>query len=153
MGIFLSRYDAPMEKKGGTPPLVGEIAATVRARGGRALVVGGWVRDRLLGRESKDVDLEVFGIPASDLPGLLAPFRRVEAIGQAFPVYKVGTLDIGLPRRESKSGKGHKAFVVEGDPSMSLAEAARRRDFTINAIAWDPLTDRYEDPSGGQGDL
>jgi len=129
----------------------------VRARGGRALVVGGWVRDRLLGPDpgdgSKDLDLEVFGIPAADLPALLAPFGHVEPIGQSFPVYKIGTVDIGLPRRESKAGRGHKGFVVEGDPSMSIEDAARRRDFTVNAIAWDPLTDEYIDPFGGRQDL
>ncbi len=93
--------------------------------------------------------MEVFGIPAADLPSVLAPFGSVEPIGQSFPVYKIGTIDIGLPRRESKAGRGHKAFVVEGDPAMSIEEAARRRDFTINAIAWDPLTDEYLDPFRG----
>jgi tRNA nucleotidyltransferase (CCA-adding enzyme) len=139
--------------------MVVEIARAVRGRGGRALVVGGWVRDRLLGRTSKDMDLEVFGIPAEDLPALLAPFGTVEPIGQSFPVYKIGTIDIGLPRRESKAGRGHKGFVVEGDPSMSIADAASRRDFTINAISWDPLSppgppgDDYLDPFNGRDDL
>jgi tRNA nucleotidyltransferase (CCA-adding enzyme) len=146
-----------MQKKGRGPSLAEDIARAVRARGGRALVVGGWVRDRLLGPDpslaSKDLDLEVFGIPAADLPALLASFGNVEAIGQSFPVYKIGTIDIGLPRRESKAGRGHKGFVVEGDPSMSLEDAARRRDFTVNAISWDPLTDEYVDPFGGRDDL
>jgi tRNA nucleotidyltransferase (CCA-adding enzyme) len=133
-----------------------EIARAVRGRGGRALVVGGWVRDRLLGRASKDMDMEVFGIAAADLPALLAPFGRVEPIGQSFPVYKLDTIDIGLPRRESKAGRGHKGFVVEGDPAMSVEDAARRRDFTINAIFWDPLNpigDDYLDPFHGREDL
>ena len=139
------------------------IARAVRARGGRALVVGGWVRDRLLGAAAdsshdgitapKDLDMEVFGIPAEELPSLLAPFGRIEPIGQSFPVYKIGTIDIGLPRRESKAGRGHKGFIVEGDPSMSVRDAARRRDFTVNAIAWDPLTEAFEDPFGGREDL
>jgi tRNA nucleotidyltransferase (CCA-adding enzyme) len=139
------------------------IARAVRARGGRALVVGGWVRDRLLEAdadttarttaEPKDLDMEVFGIPSEELPALLEPFGKVEPIGQSFPVYKIGTIDIGLPRRESKAGRGHKGFVVEGDPSMSIEEAARRRDFTVNAIAWDPLTEEFEDPFGGCDDL
>ena len=75
------------------------IAELVRAHGGRALVVGGFVRDRLLGREAKDLDVEVFGIPQAELPGLLATLGRVEPIGQAFPVYKLGPVDIALPRR------------------------------------------------------
>ena len=138
--------------------LATDIAVAVRNAGGRALIVGGWVRDRLLGHPCKDVDLEVFGIRQEKLPGLLASLGRVEPVGQSFPVYKlivagVGDVDGALPRRESKRGRGHKAFEVEGDPSMSIADAARRRDFTINAIAWDPLTDRYEDPFKGRGDL
>ena len=133
--------------------LAADIARAVRDRGGRALIVGGWVRDKLLGIDSKDLDMEVFGIPADDLRALLEPFGDVEPIGQSFPVYKIHTIDIGLPRRESKAGRGHKGFVVEGDPSMTIAEAARRRDFTVNAISWDPLSDRYEDPFDGRADL
>jgi tRNA nucleotidyltransferase (CCA-adding enzyme) len=134
------------------------IALTVRDAGGRALIVGGWVRDRLCGYSSKDLDLEIFGISQEDLPALLARFGRVEPVGQSFPVYKVvrpgeGGIDVALPRRESKRGRGHKAFDVTGDPTMSVAEAARRRDFTVNAIAWDPLIDAYEDPFGGRADL
>jgi tRNA nucleotidyltransferase (CCA-adding enzyme) len=133
--------------------LAASIAQAVRERGGRALVVGGWVRDRLLNFESKDLDMEVFGIPAADLPRLLERFGTVEPVGQSFPVYKIGTIDIGLPRRESKAGHGHKGFIVEGDPSMSVVEAARRRDFTVNAVSWDPLDDQYLDPFGGRADL
>ena len=140
--------------------LVEEIARVVRGAGGRALIVGGWVRDLLLGHPSKDVDIEVFGIPQERLPALLAPLGRVEPVGQSFPVYKVirpgaaeGAIDVALPRRESKSGRGHRGFEVHGDPSMSIEEAARRRDFTVNAIGWDPLTGAFEDPFDGRADL
>jgi tRNA nucleotidyltransferase (CCA-adding enzyme) len=129
------------------------IASAVRAAGGRALVVGGWVRDRLLGHESKDLDLEVFGMTADGLRSLLEPLGPVEAVGESFQVYKIGGIDVALPRRESKSGRGHKGFDVTGDPSMSVEEAARRRDFTVNAISWDPLTGEYLDPCGGRSDL
>jgi tRNA nucleotidyltransferase (CCA-adding enzyme) len=129
------------------------IATAVRDAGGRALIVGGWVRDRLLGGESKDVDVEVFGIPADRLKTLLESLGRVEAVGESFQVFKAGDIDVSLPRRESKSGRGHKGFDVTGDPSMPIAEAARRRDFTINAISWDPLTGEYIDPFDGQIDL
>ncbi len=67
-------------------------------------------------------------------------------MGESFTVFKVAGLDVSLPRRESKTGRGHKGFDVIGDPSLTPAEAARRRDFTINAIAWDPLADEYLDP-------
>ncbi len=129
------------------------IARAVRLAGGRALVVGGWVRDRLLGRPSLDLDLEVYGLDAGPLRDLLARFGPVNAVGESFTVYKVAGLDVALPRRESKTGRGHRGFEVIGDPHLSVAEAARRRDFTINAIAWDPLTDEYLDPFDGRGDL
>lgn len=131
----------------------GRVATAVRQAGGRALCVGGFVRDRVLGQPSLDLDLEVFGIPEDRLRALLTTLGRVEPVGQAFPVYKLGHIDVALPRRESKSGRGHKGFIVEGDHSMPFEEAARRRDFTINAIAWDPLTDEYLDPFKGRDDL
>ena len=129
------------------------IVDAVDQAGGRALIVGGWVRDRLLGLESKDIDIEVYGIEATRLPALLEPLGRVDAVGASFTVYKVGPVDVSLPRRESKTGRGHRGFTVTGDPALSLEEAALRRDFTVNAIAWDPAADAYLDPHGGQKDL
>ena len=139
------------------------IADRVHDAGGRALYVGGWVRDRLLGREdidesndidqSKDIDIEVYGIEAERLRELLAEIGPVNTVGQSFTVYKVGGVDVSLPRTESKQGRGHRGFVVTGDPWMPVEEAARRRDFTINAIAWDPRRDEYIDPFGGRDDL
>src|SRR5439155_12471438 len=114
-----------------------------RDAGGRALIVGGWVRDRLTALpepEKSNIDLEVFGIPGDRLRALLETFGRVEAVGESFQVYKLGEIDVSLPRRDSKAGRRHKGFIVAGDPSMSIEEAARRRDFTINAISEDPLT-------------
>jgi len=130
-----------------------EVAAAVRSAGGRALIVGGWVRDRLLGRDSKDIDLEVYGVDAARLRAILERFGRVELVGESFQVYKLGAIDVSLPRRESKAGRGHRGFTVTGDPTMPPDEAARRRDFTVNAIAWDPLTGEYLDPCGGRADL
>jgi len=129
------------------------IASAVTRAGGRALFVGGWVRDRLLGRDSKDIDIEVFGLPADRLRPLLEALGRVEAVGESFQVYKTGDIDVSLPRRESKSRRGHRGFDVAGDPSMTIADAARRRDFTVNAISWDPLADEYLDPFDGRADL
>jgi tRNA nucleotidyltransferase (CCA-adding enzyme) len=134
------------------------VAEAVRDRGGRALIVGGWVRDRLRQKPSKDIDLEVFGIAEAELRGVLEGLGRVEAVGQSFAVYKLvvagsGDIDVALPRRDSKTGRGHKGFEVVGDPGMSFEDAARRRDFTVNAISWDPLADEYIDPFDGRGDL
>jgi tRNA nucleotidyltransferase (CCA-adding enzyme) len=129
------------------------IARLVRANNGRALVVGGWVRDRLIGHAGKDVDLEVYGLPGPRLKDLLETIGTVNTVGESFTVYKVLDVDVSLPRRESKTGRGHRAFEVTGDPTMTPTEAARRRDFTVNAIAWDPLEDTYIDPFDGRGDL
>jgi tRNA nucleotidyltransferase (CCA-adding enzyme) len=129
------------------------ICRAVRDANGRALVVGGWARDRLMGQASKDIDIEVFGVDAVRVRDLLSAFGPVNTVGESFTVYKVAGIDVSLPRRESKSGRGHKGFTVTGDPSMSVEEAARRRDFTINAISFDPLTSEYLDPFDGRGDL
>jgi tRNA nucleotidyltransferase (CCA-adding enzyme) len=132
-----------------------DIARAVREAGGRALVVGGWVRDRLLGHPSKDIDLEIYGLPADRVRALLESRGRVETVGESFQVFKAGDIDVSLPRRESKAGRGHRGFVVAGDPTMSPEDAARRRDFTVNAIAWDPLGPDEElvDPFNGRRDL
>lgn len=136
------------------PEKVLKLAQAVRFEGGRALLVGGCVRDVLMGNEPKDWDVEVYGIEPARLRALLEEFGRVDAVGEAFTVYKVGSdLDVSLPRRERKAGRGHRAFVVEGDPAMSVEEAARRRDFTVNAILEDPLTGEIIDPFNGRDDL
>jgi tRNA nucleotidyltransferase (CCA-adding enzyme) len=119
----------------------------------RALIVGGWVRDYLLNRPNKDVDIEVFGVPADQLRELLETIGPVNTVGESFTVYKVEEVDVSLPRRESKIGRGHRAFAVTGDPTMSVEEAGRRRDFTINAVYWDPLTKKTIDPYRGERDL
>ena len=130
------------------------LAEAIRAGGGRALLVGGCVRDELMGRQAKDWDLEVYGIKAVRLRELLDEFGSVNVVGEAFTVYKLGQhLDVSLPRRERKSGRGHRGFVIEGDPSMSVEEATERRDFTVNAILKDPLTEAILDPFDGRVDI
>lgn len=136
------------------PGKIIELAQTVNAKGGRAMLVGGCVRDELMGIEPKDWDLEIYGIEPKDLRQLLNSFGEVNAVGEAFTVYRIGQdLDVALPRRERKIGRGHKGFVVEGDPQMSFEEAAKRRDFTINAILKDALTGEIIDCYGGQTDI
>jgi tRNA nucleotidyltransferase (CCA-adding enzyme) len=102
---------------------------------------------------ARDLDLEVYGIEAETLRKLLGKMGRVDAVGEAFTVYKLGDIDISIPRRDSKTGPGHKGFVITGDPSMTPEEAARRRDFTINAMLADPLTGEVLDPFHGADDL
>jgi len=136
------------------PEKVLELAKSVNAEGGRAMLVGGCVRDRLMGRPVLDWDVEVYGVQPEKLRELLDLFGRVDAVGEAFTVYKIGAdLDVSLPRRERKNGRGHRAFVIQGDPFMSFEEATRRRDFTVNAILEDPLSGEIVDLFGGRADI
>ena len=136
------------------PENVIALARAVSDAGGRALLVGGCVRDALMQRSAKDWDLEVYGVAPERLREILDRFGPVNVVGEAFTVYKLGAhLDVSIPRRERKSGRGHRAFVIEGDPSMTFEDAVRRRDFTINAILQDPLTGELIDPFGGQKDI
>jgi len=136
------------------PQRVVQLAQEIRAAGGRGLLVGGCVRDPLMGREPKDWDLEVYGVPAEKLRQILDTFGPVNVVGESFTVYKLGSrLDVSLPRRERKSGRGHRAFIIEGDPEMRIEEATRRRDFTINAILQDPLSGEIIDPFAGHRDI
>lgn len=133
---------------------VDKLAETIRANGGRAMLVGGCVRDELMDVQPRDWDLEVYGVEPERLKEMLEAFGEVNAVGEAFTVYKLGRdLDISIPRRDRKTGRGHKGFIVEGDPSMSFEEACSRRDFTINAILKDPLTGEIVDPTGGREDI
>jgi len=142
------------------PPSLLALCAALRDAGGRAFLVGGAVRDALLGLPIKDYDLEAFGLAPEALRAVLDGFGRVDEVGQAFAVLKLsgledidGAIDVALPRRDSKAGPGHRGIAVAGDPHLSIAEAARRRDFTLNALLYDPLTHAIEDPHGGRRDL
>ena len=142
------------------PPGLVRVLGLLRAAGGRPFVVGGTVRDALRGLESKDWDVEVFGLGADRLEGVLRGAGRVDAVGQAFRVYKLsgvegvdGAVDVALPRRDSKVGPGHRGIAVAGDPLLSVEDAARRRDFTMNALLFDPQTGETLDPFGGRRDL
>jgi tRNA nucleotidyltransferase (CCA-adding enzyme) len=136
-------------------PEVMAMARHLRDAGGRGLLVGGFVRDRLLGLATKDYDFEVFGLPLAALEEALAHFGEVIAVGRAFGVLKVKGFegDFAIPRRDSKVGQGHRGFVVDLDPQLDFATAARRRDLTINSMAYDPLTAEILDPHGGRRDL
>lgn len=126
---------------------------------GRPRLVGGGVRDWLLGLHPKDFDVEVAGADFESLQRALTRFGATDVVGRSFGVIKVRSAasgaeyDFSLPRRESKTGAGHRGFAVAPDPTLSDPEAAARRDFTINAIALDPFTGELIDPHGGRRDL
>ncbi len=118
------------------------------------LFVGGFVRDHLQNTDNKDVDIEVYGLNFAQIALAIGQsFGRVDLVGQQFGVIKVGNeIDVSIPRRENKSGLGHKEFDIEADPTMTPKEAASRRDFTINSMAMDLKGDIF-DPFDGQRDL
>jgi tRNA nucleotidyltransferase (CCA-adding enzyme) len=133
------------------------ILAAIQAAGGESLIVGGAVRDMLLGQVAKDLDVEVYGLDVERLSAALAPFGRIDAVGRSFGVLKLRTptgqqFDFALPRRESKIGAGHRGFLAEPDPTMTSSEAAARRDFTWNALAMTP-EGQLLDFFGGAADL
>ena len=132
-----------------------KIADLVKAAGGRALLVGGSVRDMALWLPAKDLDIEVYGIPPTSLIELLSSHFSIDLVGQVFGVIKVQGLpiDVSLSRRETKAGMGHKGFQVLSDPGMTFQEAASRRDYTINALAYDLEKAEVLDPFGGLADL
>lgn len=137
-----------------------ELCRDISSTGGKALLVGGCVRDRLLGYPVKDYDIEVYGLPSEQLREVLEKHGRVNTVGEHFAVYKLKPnaeptyeVDVSLPRRESKHGSGHRGFIIQGDPWMTFQDAANRRDFTINAILQDPLSETIIDPCQGLSDL
>jgi len=115
------------------------------------------VRDWLLGIEPKDFDVEVPGATFESLQRVLSPFGPTDVIGRSFGVIKLRLgateYDFSLPRRESKTGSGHRGFQIDPEPDLTDAEAAARRDFTINAIAYDPFGAGLIDPHHGERDL
>ena len=131
------------------------LAEAVAARGGRAYYVGGYVRDALLHIENKDIDVEVHGISPADLAEILDQLGQRMTIGESFGVFglKGWELDIAMPRKETARGMGHKDFDICVDPFIGTEAAARRRDFTVNAMMQDVLTGQIIDHFGGQADL
>lgn len=123
----------------------------LKAEGGIPLIVGGWVRDWYLGETSKNLDIEVFHLSPGRLEAVLSNHGELRVVGKAFAVYRVGGLDVefSIPRLDSKVAEGHKGFIVQAVPDLSFKEAARRRDFTINAMGFNPETGEVYDPWKG----
>ncbi|MDR2504710.1 MAG: HD domain-containing protein [Oscillospiraceae bacterium] len=142
------------------PNMARLLAERLRAAGGRAFFVGGYVRDRVLaehGRsfgKSDDVDVEVYGLHPSELREVLSEFGNVFAIGESFGVYTIGGtgLEISMPRKERATGIGHRDFEVHVNPFMTYEDSLLRRDFTVNAMLADCLTGELIDPYGGVRD-
>lgn len=132
-----------------------KIAYMVGEKGGRAFYVGGFVRDKILGIDNKDVDMEVHGIKPEELLDILTEVGEPLSYGRSFGIYSLRghDIDVAMPRRERAIGKRHRDFEVLVDPFIGTEAAARRRDFTINAIMEDVLTGELVDHFGGMQDL
>lgn len=130
----------------------------VEERGGNIYSVGGAVRDEFLGKESKDLDVLITGIPMDELEQILSKYGRVDAVGKSFGILKFKSqggeeIDIAIPRTERPSGEGgHKGFDVTSDYTLPIEKDLERRDFTINAIAKD-INGNIVDPFNGREDL
>jgi tRNA nucleotidyltransferase (CCA-adding enzyme) len=136
-----------------------KIAEDIRSAGGRAFLVGGFVRDSLLGTlgEIRDFDIEVYNISQEKLLSILSKHGKPNLIGKAFGVVHLSRqnihYDFSFPRTESKTGDGHRAFEVQTNPNLSFEEAAKRRDFTVNAMGMELPNLELADPYNGSKDL
>lgn len=120
------------------------------------VLIGGCVRDKFMGIDPKDIDVEVHGCTIDELEKLLSKLGKVDSVGKAFGILKFKKdgveFDFSVPRKENRLGVGHKDFSVSFEP-MTKEEAALRRDFTFNAMGFDPLTNTLFDFFGGLEDL
>lgn len=135
-----------------------KIAKAIDVLGGRALIVGGAVRDYLCGDSPKDYDVEVYGVELDVLHSLLEFYGNVNAVGVSFGILNLRcddgeSYDFSLPRRENRIGVKHTDFTVKPDPTMSVRDAASRRDFTINSMAYDIICCELIDNFGGRDAL
>ena len=123
----------------------------------RPLIVGGAVRDMLLNKEPKDIDIEVFGMEIDKLESILSQFGKVGLVGKCFGILKLRIdkeeFDFSIPRKEIKNAEGHKGFDIELDREITEKMAAGRRDFTVNALMFDPASMEVIDFFGGVRDL
>ena len=131
------------------------ISSAALEAGGRAYLVGGCVRDGLLGVQPKDLDIEVYGLTPPQIEKMLSRKFRFEMVGKSFGVWilKGFHIDVSVPRTERKTGEGHRAFDIDCDPFLSVEAACARRDFTINSMLCDCLTGEIIDPYKGRQDL
>ena len=145
-------------EKLGLSESIEQIVHIISSRHGRAYVVGGAVRDALLGIQPKDIDIEVHDVSPETVLLLLKRFGKCAEVGQAFGVIKLTmqdgeTIDISFPRVERKTGTGHTGFDVQIDPYIGTKAAASRRDLTINSIMVDAISGAIIDHFGGIQDL
>lgn len=131
------------------------LSELIAEKSGTAYFVGGFVRDKFMKHENKDIDIEVHGISADVLEEILDSIGKRIEIGESFGIYGIKgcCLDIALPRKEHLCGKGHRDFNIDVDPFIGTEKAALRRDFTINALMENIITGEVIDHFGGISDI
>lgn len=134
------------------------IFDTLKKSSIKPILVGGYVRDKLLNEESKDIDIELYGVSSLDkVEEILQKFGAINSVGKSFAVCKLKfegyELDFSLPRKDKKIKSGHHGFEVKVYSHLDFKTAASRRDFTINAIGYDVIEKKMLDPFGGREDL
>ena len=134
---------------------VKQITQLFKKEGADIYLVGGCLRDSLLGLSPKDIDIEIYKLPPETIEAVLAKHFKIDTVGKNFGVFllKGYSIDVSLPRKESKTGLKHTDFKITGDPYMHPKDAALRRDFTINAISYDLVKEVLYDPYNGIDDL
>ena len=149
-----------MHKEIKAPEKITEICQAIEQAEGQCYIVGGWVRDQLLSNNSKpaccqtrDIDLEIFGLKKEQLEKTLQNFGLTKEIGKSFAVYKIDDIDVALARLENKTGPRHTDFEVKTSPNFTPEQTSRRRDFTVNALMYDPLKNKVLDFHNGLPDL
>jgi len=161
MELFVDHLWRKIDQVRATFPFLAALEA--RFPEGEIYLVGGAVRDLLLGRETKDYDFLIRDVPADELRDFLKLHGKVNWVGKNFGVYKFmpegialdEQIDIALPRTERSflKGGGRRDFEVHSDAALPVEEDLRRRDFTVNAIAVDLKKSAFVDPFGGLDDL
>lgn len=141
------------------PSAVRQVLQALQTAGGRPLLVGGIVRDAVLGLQPKDFDIEVYGLEKAGVENALQGVGSINLVGKSFGVIKVvpfgsdTEIDVSLPRLDNKTGRGIKGFFIDFPPDITPRQASSRRDFTFNAFAFDPFSNEFLDFFGGLDDL
>lgn len=138
-----------------TKQILLQVAQEIKNHGGRTFYVGGYVRDMFMNKESKDIDVEIYGITPETLRTILSQFGYVDEFGAFFGILKIYGVDIdfSMPRKEVKTDDGHTGFDVVVDPFLDTLTASKRRDFRMNAIMVDVLTEEVIDHFNGVSDI
>jgi tRNA nucleotidyltransferase (CCA-adding enzyme) len=152
----MTYQDTLTQQLAGSPAATAAYNALTQA-GGQIYIVGGAVRDAVMGNTPKDIDLMVSGLDGNQIEEALAGKGKVNLTGKQFGVYRLrigqDEVEIAMPRSEVSTGPRHTDFKIEANPLLPPGQDLERRDFTANAMAFNPDTQELLDPFNGQQDI